>query len=398
MTLPRHHDLQSSKVVACAVLGLAASLAPGVHAANSGVLKPTTSTAATTTSRPADAATINAILNRWEPVAVQAGTHTSYWREMYGTQLAQMPANLLATFTMLPITDASTAVQDYAHFVQTFRQTAMSTYTQQLKSGEKSYLKALGAPTRDQVFVPIQPCRIVDTRNVGGAIGAGTARSFVFYVPNGAAHWSDQGGVAGTASSSCPGTVITSGGGTLGNVAPTAAVATVTVVNPTAPGNYIVWGAGTAPPTTSALNWDRAGEVVANTTTIPRGSNPPGGTDFSIQYNGPSGSADVVVDVVGYFVPSSATELDCVPQESTGGGAGDVPNGAARQIDAPFCPTGYSRTAVNCVYHNTNIAGLYLQEVAGGSFSRCMWINGTGGTLNSGDMGAQSTCCRVPGQ
>jgi len=53
---------------------------------------------------------------------------------------------------------------------------------------------------------------------------------------------------------------------------------------------------------------------------------------------------------------------------------------------------------VNCVYHNTNIAGLYLQEVAGGSFSRCLWINGTGGTLSSGDMGAQTTCCRVPGQ
>src|SRR4051794_2617856 len=110
MTLPAHHRLKDSSIVACAVLGLAASLAPGVHAANSGVLKPTTSMAATT-SKPANPATINAILNRWEPVAVQAGTHTSYWREMYGTQLAQMPANLLGTFTMLPITDASTAVQ-----------------------------------------------------------------------------------------------------------------------------------------------------------------------------------------------------------------------------------------------------------------------------------------------
>src|SRR5262249_14722646 len=133
---------------------------------------------------------------------------------------------------------------------------------------------------------------------------------------DGNSSWATQGGTPGPSKTACPGTVVTSQGGTLGNVEPSAAMATVTVVNATAAGNWLIWGGAGAPPTSSALNW-AVGQVLANTTVLPAGNRTgtgPGGTvlDFAVKYNGPSGQADVVVDIVGYFVENQATALDCV--------------------------------------------------------------------------------------
>src|SRR5262245_15500446 len=94
----------------------------------------------------------------------------------------------------------------------------------------------LGSATTDQVFLPIPPCRIVDTRNVGGSIQHGAARNFLFWVMYPTYNWSNQGGVPGNASVSCPNTV-NPNGGTL-----SAAVISISVVTPTARGNWIVWG------------------------------------------------------------------------------------------------------------------------------------------------------------
>jgi hypothetical protein len=54
----------------------------------------------------------------------------------------------------------------------------------------------------------------------------------------------------------------------------------------------------------SVLNWNNPGDIVANTTVVPTGGRTgsgPGGSiqDFAVAYNGPSGQAQVVVDVVG---------------------------------------------------------------------------------------------------
>lgn len=38
--------------------------------------------------------------------------------------------------------------------------------------------RLLGETTNDLVFVPITPCRIIDTRLAGGQIAAGTTRAF----------------------------------------------------------------------------------------------------------------------------------------------------------------------------------------------------------------------------
>jgi hypothetical protein len=210
---------------------------------------------------------IQAILNRWEPIAVAAGAGSSYWREMYATQLAQLSDYWVRQVALVNV-DGSNPRASYARFTQAFVN-ARFNMVREAQSGKGS-LK-LGSTTSDQVFIPITPCRVVDTRNVGGAIGGGTSRAFYFYTASNAFSWSTQGGAgfpAGTpAVSTCPGTVTIGSGGLLGNVPPSAAMATVTVVNASAPGNFLIWSGVGASPTSSALNW-AAGQVLANTTAL----------------------------------------------------------------------------------------------------------------------------------
>jgi hypothetical protein len=245
-------------------------------------------------------------------------------------------------------------------------------------------------------FVPIPPCRVVDTRNVGGAIAFNTSRRFNFYNDTAGFSWATQGGSAGLANVTCPGSTLTSAGGTLGSLPPTAAVLTITVVNPTAAGNFVVWGGGPANsvPNTSMLNWTAAGAVLANTGTVPAGGRGPV-QDFEVLYNGPSGQADVVVDVVGYVTGNAATALQCTTQLASG--TGSHANGAAFSLSLPACPTGYTATDIGCSNAAALPANVYLQEIAAVS-ARCTWFNNTGGTISATGYRAQTLCCRVPGQ
>ena len=61
-------------------------------------------------------------------------------------------------------------------------------------SGSGSTTMSLGALTNDLVYTPVQPCRIVDTRNTAaGAIAANGTRNFVAF---GISNFSSQGGSA----------------------------------------------------------------------------------------------------------------------------------------------------------------------------------------------------------
>jgi hypothetical protein len=168
---------------------------------------------------------------------------------------------------------------------------------------------------------------------------------------------------------------------------PSAAVATVTVVNPTAAGNLVVWGGAGTFPQSSALNFS-AGQTIANTTVIPWGGRVSAGVeDFTVRYNGPSGQADVVVDVVGFFVQNTATALDCVlPAQFVD--LTSIPNVAALVL-APSCGTGFTRTSTLCVGASD---GIYLGSV---DIGFCTFINNSGATHR---VYVYSNCCRVPGQ
>jgi PKD domain len=81
----------------------------------------------------------------------------------------------------------------------------------------------------------------------------------------------------------------------------TAVVLNVTVTEPTAAGDIIVYGDGSARPTTSNVNFVK-GQTVPNQVIAPVGAD--GDVDF---YNASTGSTDLIADVAGYFTqtPSS---------------------------------------------------------------------------------------------
>ena len=78
----------------------------------------------------------------------------------------------------------------------------------------------------------------------------------------------------------------------------TAAVLNVTGVNTTAPGFVTVYPAGTDLPTASNVNFDGAGQVMANMVTVKLGVG--GAVDVYMQR-----TMDVAVDVSGAYVPVS---------------------------------------------------------------------------------------------
>jgi hypothetical protein len=243
------------------------------------------------------------------------------------------------------------------------------------------------------VFIPIVPCRIVDTRNNGGPISAGQTRNFNFYATAFADNWSNQGGVAGSAGLTCPGTLNPNGG------APSAAVITVTVANPTAAGNWILWGGANPIPNVSALNWT-AGQALANTTVVVAGGRSgtgPGGAieDFAVAYNGPSGSAHLVVDVVGYLAENKATALECFETAVVSATIGA--SGGVAAVVSNACTAGWTLAGGNCdtdVYNGSLLSWYYV-----GSFPQAQWhcgyFNFDSGVRN---IYASSICCRVPGR
>lgn len=246
------------------------------------------------------------------------------------------------------------------------------------------------------VFNALTPCRIVDTRNTGGPIGANTSRRFFFYNDSPGFSWSAQGGATGLAASACPGTTLVAAGGTLGSLPPTAAVLTITVVNPTAAGNFVIWGGGDplSVPNTSMLNWSGPGVVLANTGSVPAGGR--GAVqDFEVRYNGPNGQADVVVDVVGYTVGKAVTALQCVTQIATG--IGTHASASVFALDMPSCPTGYAAVNAGCSRTTPLPADAYLQEATPLS-GRCSWFNATGAGISASEYAAERVCCRIPGQ
>jgi hypothetical protein len=121
-------------------------------------------------------------------------------------------------------------------------------------------------------FVPVTPCRLVDTRNPNGAFGGpsitgGSSRAFV--IPSGPC------GIPSRA---------------------TAYSVNVTVV-PHGPLGYLtIWPSGQSQPVASTLNSD--GRIKANAAVVPAGSN---GAVSVYATN----TTDVILDINGYFVPES---------------------------------------------------------------------------------------------
>ena len=363
-----------------------------------------------------DTSKITTLLDRWETAANPQGADSAVWRDMMRIQLEQASP---AALDKLLAVGANAKRQSMGEYYKTFINTLGSDIQARLDAqkprktvaadsagdepaGKRSLVapdgkvqatKTLGSASNDQVFTPITPCRVVDTRNLGGPIGPFATRNFFYFTTSSSTNWNSiQGGVNGAAGTVCPGTVVT-------GYNPSSAVATITVTGQGGNGNLIVWQ-GTSPvASASTMSYPGSGDT-SSLATIPwggRSGTGPGGSveDFGVFVNAFT-ATNVVVDIVGYYTAPAATALDCNTQVVHGPGTADVANNTSKFLAAPSCAAGFSVVANACHYDGANVAGLYLQEVSV-FFGDCYFFNATGSAKNSDDMAAEVRCCRVPG-
>ena len=144
-------------------------------------------------------------------------------------------------------------------------------------------------PSSEMSYVPITPCRIIDTRNGTGTGGtpfaSGTTRT---YYVSGTSGFAPQGGKS-------DGCGIPSGA--------TAIAATLTAANPNptrANGGFHAWPNGQTEPSATVLNYGdfqiSAGATVTINST----------TAYSLKVRNYYGISDLVVDVFGYYVKPMA--------------------------------------------------------------------------------------------
>lgn len=235
--------------------------------------------------------------------------------------------------------------------------------------------KALGDLDRDQVFTPVPPCRLADTRLAGGALGAGTSRNFYALTAQVDGTFTSQGGSA----SNCG----------LYGVGATAVVLNVTVVSPANVGFATVHRYAQPRPTAASLTF-QAGNLISNTV-VAQVPNPISTFDVTL-YS--SAQAHYVIDVVGYFSAPAATALQCVGTAVT---SHFLAAGASGFFNNAACPTGYSPVSAYCYSSDAGVrsqgSGL-LGNVAGNA-SYCAWENSTATGKN---VFGGSLCCRVPGR
>jgi hypothetical protein len=151
----------------------------------------------------------------------------------------------------------------------------------------------LGDSQADLVYTPVPPCRIVDTRNAGGILAAGTTRDF--WVTG--IGFTGQGGASGYC------------GVPFGPA--TAAVINFVATSSAGPGNLQVWPFAGTVPTASTLNFGSVTGLasIANGLAVPI-CDPSVSTctrDFTVKAN--NSNTHVVADVVGYFSKSASNVI-----------------------------------------------------------------------------------------
>ena len=230
--------------------------------------------------------------------------------------------------------------------------------------------KALGDAATDLVFVPVTPCRIIDTRLAGGQIAANTVRSFdVTAVSN----YSFQGGD----STDC------GGAGAAGSFA--AAAINFTVVTPGIAGYITAFPFGATQPLAATVNYT-AGDIRGNFAVVK--------LDQSAAANELSvysfAQTHLVADIVGYFI-APETELDCVEQIS---GNFSVGPGGFSSGSSPICAAGYTITGGGCTMSTFDGRIVSSRSIADAIGQRhfCAFRNESPSATLSGI--AYARCCR----
>jgi hypothetical protein len=145
---------------------------------------------------------------------------------------------------------------------------------------------AIGDAESDLLFVPVSPCRIIDTRLAGGKITTGTTRAFR---------------VAGTTGFSGQGGQATGCGVPIGASSPVAAAVMLNIVavDVDGKGNLQAWEFGQPEPIATSINFQKIDMNIANGLIVPITGISSQTHDLNVKAN--FNNAHLVVDVTGYF-------------------------------------------------------------------------------------------------
>jgi hypothetical protein len=236
----------------------------------------------------------------------------------------------------------------------------------------------LGELDTELVYIPITPCRFIDTRNVGGRI-TGTpigSRSYDL----------DLTGAAYGGSAACnPKAFVANDANNIGAIA-----INLAIVDPAlAPGFMGARPFGSTN-TTSMVNWYEAGPTVQASNAGIVTSDQTLVAD-EIEFFGTT--AHIVVDVLGMFSAPTSTALDCVTGTLT---TTNVTAGATFSLDAGACPANYRMVSNSCQTLGSDLS-IRLSEhgVINATTANCTGVNSSGGTLTVTNT---PWCCRLPGR
>lgn len=221
--------------------------------------------------------------------------------------------------------------------------------------------KVLGDVDKDLIFVPVTPCRIIDTRVAGGAIAANTTRNFDVTA---VASYSFQGGDA----SNC-------NVGAAGSFA--AAAINFTVVTPGAAGYITAFPYLATQPLAATVNYT-AGDIRGNFAVVKldQGASADELSVYSFA------QTHLVADIVGYYRNPAAPTLECVNTANT---SLSIAAGGTDNVDAPACPAGYTQTATNCESSTWQMPFVFFNS------GTCSAQNNS---ASSATLRASRTCCR----
>lgn len=230
--------------------------------------------------------------------------------------------------------------------------------------------KALGDPDRDLVYVPVTPCRILDTRIVGGPIPANSFRDFDL---TDVVRFAPQGGDT----SNC-------NVGDKGSFA--AAALNITVVTPNMAGYITAFPYLASQPTAATINYV-AGDI-RNGLAIVRLDQTSAAYEFSV-YS--FAQTHLVADIVGYFREPEATALECF---NTADVQASTVNGVTILVAGNSCPVGYSAVSGGCKSDNIATPAFVMASYTDSSRHHCQFYLAASGRPVS----AYSRCCRTAGK
>lgn len=312
----------------------------------------------------------------WGPyVQTVHGVPVARWAErMVPTFVAADPTNFRNALQRKTFEGAVATLTGTGHRVDDAR--VVDHLARQALGGEaKEPGKALGSTTGDLVFTAVTPCRIVDTRVAGGPISANSSRPFLGLAVNSGANFTSQGGSA----TNC----------NVAAVGASAIMVNVTAVTPSGAGFATVYKSGESRPLAASVNYTTG--AIVNNSVVVGVPNPLAITDFVIYTFAQS---DYVVDIVGYFSPPQATNLQCT---QTALQSFTIAAGASNFFNNPLCPAGYHEVMPYCYSSDAgvNSAGSGVNSNTAGLATFCAWHNTTGGSRT---VFGGSICCRVPGR